>query len=459
MAEQLESTTAPREPVLRPKSMRGPGLDIVRNARVYADGKSLVVRNRRGRERRYSVGDGGIRKAVFFPPANVLGTAMKRPATRWGVVVFQDSEGRYVLRVPLAQWLPEATELGTADLSPQDCLSRTGLRQLSDRLGIPLSESPQPWGREVIESPGGGDYDSAIESDVPVWNGWARGIGIAGWFITLVLAFSVDSIGSLGLVVAAGALFLLPGSDAVVCALAWWRKSRDTRLADAVVITPSPESGAVATRRFLETAAVRVLPGEVVLTNTVGEERWYARRGAHGIAQLVRLTDPKTGARLGVELRDDNRQARVLLPWRWWFAGQDGDRRWAELVAALELPVSDEKFRHASKTGSKDGPDLWYRAHELASDARKMSPMEGKAARRATSWDESVAGGSEVILLPIFSALLLGGLFSDRGPAQVAGVFSALTIVGALGPAIANQLASRLTQDRPHVSPRVSETS
>ncbi|MEH0423985.1 hypothetical protein [Streptomyces sp. B21-083] len=443
--------------------MRGPGVDVVRNARVYADGNgadgnglvvgnSLVVRNRHRRERRYPVGDGEIRQAVFFPPADARGTATKRLTARWGVVVFQDAAGHYVLQVPLAQWLPEGPVMGTADLSPQDCLSRTGLNQLCDHLGIPLSESPKPWGREVIESPGGGDHDSASEADVPVWNGWVRGIGMVGWLIALVLSVAVESIGSRGLVVAAAALFLLPASDVVVRVLAWWRERGDTRLADAVVITPTPEPGTGATRRFLDTAAVRVLPGDVVLTNTVGEERWYARRGAHGIARLVRLTDPKTGVHLGVELRDGDGQARVLLPWQWWFAGPDGDRRWAELVAALELPVSDEKFKHASKAGGTDGPDLWYRAHELASDARKMSPMAGKAARRATSWSESVVGGSEVIVLPIFSALLLAGLLSDRAPAQIAGAFSALTIAAVLGPAIANQLTSRLTQDRPHVS-------
>ncbi|MDX3747855.1 hypothetical protein [Streptomyces sp. AK08-02] len=376
---------------------------------------------------------------------------MKNPTARWGVVVFQDVDGHYVLRIPLAHWLPEARELGTADLSPQACLSRTGLKQLSDRLGIPLSESPQPWGREVIESPGGGGYDSAGQSDVPVWSGWARGIGMVGWLVALTLSISLD-IGSWGLIVAAASLFLVPGSDVAVRALAWWRIRGDARIADAVVIKPSPESRAGATRRFLETAAVRVLPGDVVLTNTVGEERWYARGGSHGIARLVRLTHPKTGALLGVELRDGEGRARVLLPWRWWFAGPDGDRRWSELVAALGLPVSDEKFKHASKTEGMAGSDFWFRAHELASAARKMSPMEGKAARSATSWSESVAGGSEVILLPMFSALLLAGLFSDRVPAQVAGAFSALTIAAVWGPAIANQLSSRLTQDRPHVS-------
>uniref|UniRef100_A0AAU2A185 Integral membrane protein n=1 Tax=Streptomyces sp. NBC_00093 TaxID=2975649 RepID=A0AAU2A185_9ACTN len=453
MAEQSKSTTAPREPALRPKGMKAPGLDAVRNARVFADGNNLVVRNRRGRERRYPVGDGGIRQAVFFPPADIWETTTKWPTARWGVVVFQDAEGRYVLRVPLAQWLPEAASTGTADLSPQDCLSRTGIKQLSDRLGIPLSESAKPWGREVIGSPGGGRYESASEADLPVWNGWARGIGMFGWLIALVVSFTLEGTGSWGLVVAAGALFLLPASDVVVRALAWWRKRGDTRLADAVVITPSPEPGAGATRRFLETAAVRVLPGDVVLTNTLGEERWYARRGAHGIARLVRLTHPKTGAHLGVELRDGAGQARALLPWRYWFAGPDGERRWSELVAALELPVSEEKFKPAGNVGRRTGtPELWYRAHELAGDARKMAPIDSKAARRATSWNESVIGGGEVIVLPMFSALLLVGLFSDRAPGQAAGVLSALTIVAVWGPAVAHQLASRLTQDRPCVS-------
>jgi len=272
---------------------------------------------------------------------------------------------------------------------------------------------------------------------------------MAGWFIALVLSFSVEAIGSWGLVVAAGALFLLPASDTVVRALAWWRRRGDARFTAAVVITPSPEPGVGATRRFLETAAVRVLPGDVVLTNTVGEERWYARRGAHGIARLVRLTDPKTGAHLGVELWDGDGRALVLLPWRWWFAGPGGERRWSELAATLELPVSDVKFRPAGNAGRTDTPELWYRAHELAGDARKMSPMDGKAARSATSWNESVVGGNEVIVLPIFSALLLAGLFSDRVPAQVAGALSALTTVGVLGPAVAQQLTSRLSYDRP----------
>lgn len=86
---------------------------------------------------------------------------------------------------------------------------------------------------------------------------------------------------------------------------------RPDALRSAVVITPSPESGAGATRRFCERASVRVLPTDVVVTNAIGEESWYARSGPNGIARLMRLTDPRTRAYLGVELRDADGEARA----------------------------------------------------------------------------------------------------------------------------------------------------
>ncbi|WP_157857293.1 hypothetical protein [Streptomyces yerevanensis] len=378
---------------------------------------------------------------------------MKQPAARWGVVVFQDEQGRYVLQVPLAQWLPEAGAIGSAQLRPRDCLSRAGLKQLADDLNVPISESQTPWGREVFESPGGGRYDRASNVDLPIWHSWVRGIGIFGWLIALILSFAMGG-DSWGLVVAASALLMVPGSDVAVRALAWWRTRGDGRVSNATVVRPSPEADAGATRRFRETACVRVMPGEVVLTNTVGEERWYARRAAHGIARLVRLTHPKTRECLGIELRDADGQARALLPWRWWFAGPDGEQRWAELVAALELPVSDENFQPAKNTGPAESPDSWWQKHELGGDAMKMAAMDGKDIRRATSWQAVVIGGSEPIVIPIFSALLLAGLFSDAVPARVAGILSALTVALVLGPVLAHQLTSRLAYDRPDVAER-----
>ncbi|WP_405817423.1 hypothetical protein OG241_23065 [Streptomyces sp. NBC_01390] len=448
MAEQSKGEKMLPEPVLRPSGMRFPTLDVVRNARVYADEETLVVRDRRGREKRYPIGGEGIRGAIFFPPADVWETTMKHPAARWGVLIFVDAEGRYVLQIPLAQWLPEAGVIGTARLRPLECLSRTGLKQLVDTLGVPMTESETPWGREVFTSPGGGRYDWAGNTGHILWHSWLRGIGIFGWFIALVVAFSGGDGYGWVLLVAAGALFLVPGSDVVVRALAWWRTRGDGQLARACVIAPSPEPGAGATRRFRETAAVRILPGEVVLTNTFGEERWYALGGTHGIARLVRLTHPKTRADLGVELRDGDGRARGLLPWRWWFAGSVGEQHWAELVEAFQLPVSQEAFRPADNPSHADNPDFWREKHELGRDAEKMSPVHGKAVRRATIW-QAGKGGNEPLLIPIFSALLVGGLFAESALGRAVGIVSALTIVAVLGPSVVHQLTSRLFWDRP----------
>ncbi|WP_028805080.1 hypothetical protein [Streptomyces sp. 142MFCol3.1] len=430
--------------------MRPHNTSVVRRARLYTDGRTLVVRDRRLRERRYAVGAGGIRRAVFTPPGDLWETVVKRSAERWGVLAFQGEDGRTILRVPLAEWLPEAQVVGVLDLRPSKCLKRTGLRELVTSLGIPLEESPRSG--DVGEEPGGGlgdKSDRAVHAELPRWHSWARGIGWFGWLIALGVGFAAAP--DWGFPVAAVALFLVPAADAVVRVGAWWRNRRDVWPTDTVVITPSPEADAGATRRFCRTACVRVLPREVVLTNTVGEERRLGRNGAHGVARLVRLVASKTGEPLGVEFRDGEGEARVLLPWRYWFGGVQGDERWAALRSALGVPVMDEEVRHGreSTRGSK-GTQPWWTGHTLAADAHRMSPMDAKEARDSTNWHSAVIGSNEVLIISIFSLPLLPGILSDRGPALLAGVLSALTIVGELGPAAVDALISRCSYDRPH---------
>lgn len=74
--------------------------------------------------------------------------------------------------------------------------------------------------------------------------------------------------------------------------------------------------------------------------------------------------------------------------------------------------------------------------------------MYGKVVRRATSWN-AVKGANEKIVIPIFGALLLAGLFSEDGLARVVGIFSALTIAAVLGPVLLDQVTSRFSYDRP----------
>ncbi|GGW92240.1 hypothetical protein GCM10010383_22640 [Streptomyces lomondensis] len=259
-----------------------------------------------------------------------------------------------------------------------------------------------------------------------------------GWFVAVVTAFSADLVWAMP--VAACALLLIPASDGVVRIAAWWRNRRSNLFAGALMFRPS--SGAGATRRFLRTASVRVLPYDVVLTNTVGEERWLGRAGAHGVARVVRLVASTTGEPLAVEFRDRNGDARALLPWKHWFEGQQGQDRWAELKAALAVPVADEKLRIA------ENASVWWQGHMLGADVRKMSPMEAEEARKETDWYRSVIGRNELLALPLFSAVLLAGLFSDELPAFLAGLLSALTIAAALVPAVASALVSRFSYDK-----------
>ncbi|GGR11613.1 hypothetical protein GCM10015536_16400 [Streptomyces griseomycini] len=77
-----------------------------------------------------------------------------------------------------------------------------------------------------------------------------------------------------------------------------------------------------------------------------------------------------------------------------------------------------------------------------------MSPMGAGEARKQTDWYRSVIGRNELLSLPLFSAVLLAGLFSDMGPAIPAGCLSALTITVVLVPSLISALVSRFWYDR-----------
>ncbi|MFH8237055.1 hypothetical protein [Streptomyces sp. NPDC018321] len=397
------------------------------------------MRDARCREHRYAIGADGIRRAVFHPPTDLWGIVQKRPEDRWGVLVFKGDDGQDLLHVPLAGWLPEARCLGAVDLRPYKCLDRTGLRQLVKRLGIPLEENPEPVIASGVPDDGQGSRPyRAVHTDFP--RGCTKGISLFGWLIAFVIGFATEI--PWFLTVAAGALLLLPAGDTLMRVRGRWYSRQHARLVEKTEIGPSPAAGSAVTRRFLRTAAVRVYPRDVVLTNALGEERWLGRAGAHGVARLVRLVDATTGELLGVEVRDGQGEVRALLPWRFWFAGSMGSERWTALMEALKVPVSEEKYRQ------RRDAQRWWQGHMLAGDARQMSPIEGKEARSYRGWYRSVAGADEPVVLPFFSAWLLFGLMSDEVPAFLAGLLSALTIVLALGPATVSALVSRISYDR-----------
>lgn len=453
-AEQRATEDAPGEQsaLVRPRRMRPHNADVVRRARLYADGRALVVRDRRSRERRYPVGAGGIRRAVFVPPdaSDAWENVSRRPAERWGVLVFQNEDGHDVLCVPLADWLPEAGVVGILELKPAKCLDLTELRELAAAVGLPVEEMPpsKSGERELPARGPGHAPDRAVHRELPRWHSWIRGLGLFGWLVALVVAFAGDV--DWCLPVAAGALFAVPAADSVVRVGAWWRNRRDAGryFAEAVVITPDPVPGEGATPRFRRTASVRVLPGDVVLTDTLGRERWLGRDGAHGVARLVRLVSAGDRQPLGVEFRDRSGQARALLPWRYWFAGPRGRSRWEETVSALSVSAVDEEVQSSRQAPGATKP--WWHSHPLAADARAMAPLPAKDARAESNWHSAVIGGNELLLVPLFSLVLLAGLFGDSVTARLAGLFSALTIVAEWGPAAAKSLFSRFHYDKPN---------
>ncbi|MFD5537264.1 hypothetical protein ACFWIJ_05245 [Streptomyces sp. NPDC127079] len=360
------------------------------------------------------------------------------------MVDFLTMDGRSLLRVPLAEWLPEAGLVGLLQLSPRECLERTGLPALVAELGVLLEEgdSAASTGHPGADRESGARPDIARYADLAVWHSWVRGLGMLVWFVFFLVVPMLGHGNRWTVLIATTGLFLVPGADLVLRILQRTRTHGDALFAGADVVVPSPESGAGATRRFLDTAALGVLPGDLVLTDTVGTERWLPLRRNQGVTRLVRLVEPSSGAVLGVEFRDKQNAARALLPWRWWFAGPAGAENWSRFVKASGLPVSDENVRH-----SRDA-DGWWKNHTMAADARWLAPVDPKRAREKTSWHSTVRGGGEAIVVPILCLIPLLGLDSDQPEARVAGVLAALTILAELVPVVAHRLTSRFQLDR-----------
>ncbi|WP_225643243.1 hypothetical protein [Streptomyces werraensis] len=441
-ADGLTPPQTTEEPVVRPAGMPPHNTHVVRRSRLFAGGHDLVLRDARLREHRFPVGEDGIRRAVHFLPGDLWETVRRSPGDRWGVLVFQGTDGDDLLRVPLAAWLPEAELVGVLELSPAQCLRRTGLEALVTRLGIPLEVRDAPWDPAAREEGGrrGRQVIWAEHRGLPRWHSWVRAAGMLGWLVALMAAFAGGP--SWTRPVAAGALLMLPGADVVVRVSGWWRRRRCDAFTGAESVKPSPRAGNAVTERFLRTAAVRVLPGEIVLTNTVGEERWLARHGDHGVARLLRLIAPESECPLAVEFRDTDGEARALLPWGPWFAGPQGEDRWKKLVRAVGVPVSDEWCRQAG------GAQHWSEGHVLAEDARRMAPMGGAEARRLTGWYSSVVGRNEPFALVLLSAVFLPGLLGGTGAAVPAGVLAGLTVGAVSGPQLCRVLFSRMWFDR-----------
>ncbi|MFE0099454.1 hypothetical protein [Streptomyces sp. NPDC059009] len=437
------------EPVLRPKGMGRHSLDVVRNARVYMDGPTVVVRRRSGKERRYPVGGEGIRSAVFYPPPDADDSTAKNRSLRWGTLVFEGAEGRHLLQIPLADWLPEAGIVSTAQLTPEACLVRTGAKQLVELLGIPLELSRQPWSQSVSSAYGRGRRDVAAHRELPIWHSWVRGIGTLVWLLALLFpSLLLGDQDRWGIALASAALLVVVLVDPILRGVTHLRSRGGEYSLRTATVVPPPRVGA--TRRFCRTAGVRVLPADVVLTNGFGGERRIARDGVGSVARLVRLTHAGTGEPLGLELRDGTGQARALLPWHWWFSGPDGGERWLALTSALKVPHVEEKL----KSRAADAAESWHRSLEFSADVLQMSPTaDAKEARRQTSWYGGTLRDGTWMLAPVFAVLTLVVALAGDGGASVwlTGACVAATLVVVLWTTLGHWFLGRFTLDVPAV--------
>ncbi|MFF3765761.1 hypothetical protein ACFYYR_16975 [Streptomyces sp. NPDC001922] len=435
------------EPALRPCAQRTPNLNVVRNSRIYWDDGALAFRQPDGSVTRYPTGKGGIARAVHV---NLFGAeAMKRmpPAGQWGVLEFQNDEGRRILRVPLVEWLPEAPSPGSRPNEGAALLELTGMTALLKKARIPLetvTRLDDPLLSNSTRGPGTDPYFGRL---LPVWHSVLRGTTVFSWLAFLLCAVAWKDSAPWLNVVAATAFVISPISD-VALRLAARRGEREGLPAAETVLTPSPAPGAGATRRFCATAAIRVQPSDIVLVDSLGRERWLPRKGPQAPKRLVRIRAVHGGPPVGVEMRTRDGRLRAALPWPSWFGGPDGEARWTELGTAADLVVEDRVVE------ATEGADGWPSVRSLArADVDSLGPLDGKTARSESDFVRAVLGDASSLPLSLFGLLtVLSGLLSvDTHP-----VSGALTMVLATaglccysGPGLAHQWNSRLRLDRP----------
>lgn len=432
---------APPEPALRPRAQPGPGVELSRRARLYAEGGELVLRTRSG-TRRLPLGGDGISRAVFVdvagPDAERMGPPI--PGT-WGELQLQDGAGLLIARLRLDDWLPEADQLPQRYVQGEQLLSRTGVAGLLAAAGIPLRTVRNADDPLVDRGTRRHAVPLAPGSVFPAWYWLTRGGAAAVWFCTFtVLLFSEDAVPWLVLV-SAGAALTAP--TARLALRAWTRLllRRSAPTGAATTITPRPAPDAGATVRFCRDTEIRVERHDLVLKDISGQEHRLARRGPHAVTALVLVRD-RSGAPVGVELRGRDSQIRAVLPWLQWFGGEGGGDGWAALQGALALSAS-ERGLTGRGGGWPKGPALGLR----------MLPASAKEARAVSRFPGTLVGVSSTAVMAVgswFSVVYGVRLLDTHTAAAWTAVFmGALAALLQTIPYAIHQLCGRYRLDRP----------
>ncbi len=361
-ADQITATVP--EPALRPMDARFPNRYVVRRARVYVDHTGaqtmIVIRDPRGRERRIPAGPGGAARVVLERHSDAPGQFL-------GSLDLRDENGRVLARFPRLSWKPEswvdesvhlageaaddASAFAAATGLPVTGSSQTGSAG-RPRRGTPVTRSEAAFtGRHK----GGNVPVVSYGTVLPAWFLIARSL-LSMVPAGVLIAFAVFDIShgtgktlghgfaSTGTYRAlaltwASAVLAQPLLAGVLFARAWWLDRAGTRALPAASAVLAPHPSGVTTRRFLRTASLRVFPGDLVVTEEGGEERWLPRSGPTGIAGLTRVTAKGKPDRL--ELRTADGRPRAVLPWEDWFAGVGGEEALAEFATGAGLPLGE----------------------------------------------------------------------------------------------------------------------
>ncbi|MCX5204953.1 hypothetical protein OG897_26295 [Streptomyces sp. NBC_00237] len=434
---------------MRPLGNRPPGLDIVRRTRLFAtegktDGK-LVLTSRDGTAREFPVGPGGITRAVHI---DILGPeAAKRmpPSGSWGAIEFQRADGSRVLRVPLGEWLPEVSSL-TARVGGRELLELTGAADLLRELRVPVVTVRSFEDPALENSATGPGTDLCVSAVLPVWHHAVRA-GQLGWFALMAVALIAPGTQSWSGPLAGLFLLSYTGTD-----LFFWAKGKRQQRGElpGVILKLRPEAAHhhAVSRRFSEVSALYVLADDIVVRDSTGRERWFARAGTHAVTRVVRREPtrpatprgPEPGRPLAVELRGPGGITRAVLPWEWWFGGDEGERNWQALAAA----VGDA----ATETAPADRADDRDRHRGLdRRDSAFLAPLKPRTARSLTGFQSSVVKNvsPQAVYVFLLFTLLLG--HTAAGPLTTGVAIAAL--LAALLPAVADSATSRLALDRP----------
>lgn len=462
--------SVPDEPSLRPRAGRGPGLGVVRSARLFHEpgGGSggegaLVLRRRSGRERRLPVrDDGGVSSAVYVEGAapeltDRLGSA---PAGTSGLLELRDKAGTVLARIPAEEWLPEAADLRSSPSGADELLKRSGIADLMRTAGIPLrvekgtAPAPSARMRSLLRELWDPRYWGPGKA-FPLWYVVLRTLAFAAWFVLFTIMLFAGSATPWMVVVSAGAVVTAPVARLLLRAGSGW-SNRRTRPVALRTLAPCPAPGAGATNRFCRIAAVHVLEQDLVLRDFTGRECWLPLRGPHAVVKLVRVLGRSGGEPLGVEVVGAEGAVRERLTWKWWFGGQGGPANWQDLQKATGLTSTDRRLPGKAQGWEDTRVELLGGVGRL-----RMSPAEAaKDARRASYFPRTIVTTSSALML--VSAFLLfqqafgtAGKFSHEAmleghtAVKAAVLACALFTVAAMTlPYVLHQLLSRLWLER-----------